>query len=36
MDLQDIGWGDFDWIDLARDRDTWLVIVKTAIKLGFA
>ena len=22
MDLQETGWGDFDWIDLARDRDT--------------
>jgi hypothetical protein len=21
IDLREIGWGDMDWIDLARDRD---------------
>jgi len=23
MDIQEVGWGDVDWIDLARDRDKW-------------
>jgi hypothetical protein len=27
MDLTEIGWGDFDWIHLARDIDQWRVVV---------
>jgi len=27
MDLQEVGWGDMDWIDLPQDRDRWLSIV---------
>jgi hypothetical protein len=27
MDLQDVGWGDMDWINLAQDRGRWLSIV---------
>ena len=23
MDLQEVGWGTMDWIDLAQDRDRW-------------
>jgi hypothetical protein len=23
MGLQEMGWGDMDWIDLAQDRDRW-------------
>jgi hypothetical protein len=23
MDLQEVGWGDMDWIDMAEDRDRW-------------
>jgi hypothetical protein len=26
MDLREIGWGSVDWIQLAQDRDRWLVI----------
>jgi hypothetical protein len=22
MDLQEVGWGEMDWIDLAKDRDS--------------
>jgi hypothetical protein len=25
MDLRDIGWGSVDWIQLAQDRDWWLL-----------
>ena len=23
MDIQEVGWGDMDWIDLAEDRERW-------------
>jgi hypothetical protein len=23
MDLQEVGWGGMDWIDLAQDRERW-------------
>jgi len=23
MDLEEVGWGGMDWIDLARDSDRW-------------
>jgi hypothetical protein len=23
MDLQEVGWGDMDWIDMGQDRDIW-------------
>jgi hypothetical protein len=36
MKFQEIGWGDLDWIDLARDRDRLRVIVNGVIKLGVA
>jgi hypothetical protein len=36
MDLQDIGWGDFDWTDPGRDRDRWRVIVKAVLKFWVA
>jgi len=26
MDLQQVGWGDMDWIALAQDRDTWRAV----------
>jgi hypothetical protein len=25
MDLREIGWGGMDWIDLAQERDQWLL-----------
>jgi len=27
MDLQEVEWGDMDWIDLAENRDGWWVLV---------
>jgi hypothetical protein len=33
MDLREIGWGGMDWIDLARDRDQWMVLVNTVMNL---
>jgi hypothetical protein len=33
MDLRETGWGGMDWIDLAKDRDQWRALVKTAMNL---
>jgi hypothetical protein len=27
MDLQEVGSGDMDWIDMAKDRDSWRELV---------
>ena len=27
MDLQEVGWGCGDWMELAQDRDRWQVLV---------
>ena len=29
MDLQEVGWGCGDWMDLAQDRDRWWTLVST-------
>ena len=33
MDLQEIGWGGMDWIDLAEGRDSWLAVVIAVMNL---
>jgi hypothetical protein len=31
MDLQEVGWGCMDWIDMAQDRDRWLALVSAVM-----
>jgi len=31
MDLQEVGCGGMEWIELARDRDRWWVLVNAVI-----
>jgi hypothetical protein len=33
MDLTEIGCGSMDWIDLAQDRNQWMVLVNTAMNI---
>ena len=33
MDIQEVGWGGMDWIDLAQDRDRWLELVNAVMNL---
>ena len=31
MDLQELGWGRGDWMELAQDRDRWRALVNTVM-----
>jgi hypothetical protein len=31
MDLGEVGWGDVDWIDLAKDRNRWRALVNSVL-----
>jgi hypothetical protein len=31
-DLGEVGWGDVDWIDLAKDRNRWRALVNSDIE----
>jgi len=35
MDLQEVGGGRGDWMELAQDRDRWRALVGTVRDLGF-
>jgi hypothetical protein len=33
MDLGEVGWGDMDWIGLAKDRNRWIAVVNSVLSL---
>jgi hypothetical protein len=35
MDLEEVGWGDVDWIGLAKDRNMWRALVNSVLNLRF-
>jgi hypothetical protein len=35
MDLQEVGWGGMDWIDMAQDRERWQALVNAVMNLWF-
>jgi hypothetical protein len=33
MDLQEVGWGGMDWIDMAQDMDRWRAVMSAVMNL---
>jgi hypothetical protein len=31
MDLQEVGWGGMDWIDMSQDRDRWRALLNVVM-----
>jgi hypothetical protein len=36
MDVQEVGWGGVDWIDMVQDRDRWRAVVNAVMNLRVA
>jgi hypothetical protein len=34
MDLGEVGWGDVEWIGLAKDRNRWRAVVNSVLTFG--
>jgi hypothetical protein len=33
MDLEEVGWGDVDWIGLVQDRNRWRALINSVLNL---
>jgi hypothetical protein len=33
MDLEEVGWGDVDWIGLTQDRNRWRALINSVLNL---
>jgi hypothetical protein len=33
LSVEEVGWGDLDWIGLAQDRDRWRALVNSVLNL---
>jgi hypothetical protein len=33
INIQEVGWGGLDWVELAQDTDSWMVLVNAVMNL---